>query len=329
MVWDMTHMRLIYLPNSLSCFQPTDGQVRRFEALCADGVPAHLCRTEEEFLAMLPEASAVFVWRFRQEWFGRAPKLRHLCTPAAGRDYFRVSPPPEVTVHYGTFHGAIMAEAALGAVLACSHGLLPFANAMRQDGYGIVWPRQEMVPHARRLSGQTVVVLGFGHIGRAFGALVKPLGAVVVGVRRSPAPDPAAADRVVGADELDAVLPSADHLVCFLPSGPETTNLLDARRIALLKPSAFLYNFGRGNLVDEAALAAALRQNALGGAVLDVFQEEPLPADSPLRAAPNCFLYPHASAFSPDYLDLCFEEAAAMVRGRAATPAEAVPEPGE
>ena len=98
------------------------------------------------------------------------------------------------------------------------------------------------------------------------------------------------------------------NLLCFLPSGPETDRLLDARRLALLNPSAFLCNFGRGNLVDETALAAALRAGRLGGALLDVFAEEPLPADSPLRSAPRCWLLPHASAFAPDYLDLYFEE---------------------
>ena len=310
----MKSLRLVYLPNTIDCFRATPDQVRRFGQLCDDGSDVRFCGSEEEFLSLLPGAHAVFVWSFRQEWFDLAPNLRHVCTPAAGRDYFRVVPPTGTTMHYGTFHGAIMAETALGAVLACTHGLLPFAAAMRRDGESAGWPRRDFMAHARRLAGQSVVVLGFGHIGRAFGALAKPFGARVTGVRRSPAPDPAAADRVVGIADLDSVLPAADHVVCFLPSGPETTNLLDASRLARLKSGAFLYNFGRGNLIDEAALADALRRGALAGAVLDVFQEEPLPADSPLRSAPNCFLYPHGSAFSPDYLDLYFESAAAAIR---------------
>ena len=310
----MSTLRLVYLDHEMDVFRPTEAQVRRFADLCGDGADVRRCETEAEFLSLLPEASAVFVWTFRQEWFARAPKLRHLCTPAAGRDYFRVVPPPQVAMHYGTFHGAIMAETALGALLACSHGLLPFASAMRRDGGGETWPRREIMLRSRRLAGQTVAILGFGRIGRAFGALVKPFGATVIGVRRSPAPDPEAADRVLPASEIDEILPLADHLASFLPSGPETEKLLGARRLAMMKPGAFLYNFGRGNLLDEEALAAALRRNALAGAVLDVFREEPLPADSPLRDAPNCFLYPHASAFAPDYLDLYFAKAAAEIR---------------
>lgn len=297
-------MILVYLQNPTPCFQPTDEQVRRFAERLGPGEEVRTCRSESEFTSLLPEATAVFVWTFRQEWFALAPKLRHLATPAAGRDYFHITPPPEVTLHYGSFHGAIMAETALGAVLDCAHGLLPHAAAMKEPA-AAAWPRPDFIPGARRIAGSTVLILGYGAIGRTFGALVKPFGVTVIGLRRHPAPD-ASADRVVGPDELDKVLPLADHVVCFLPSGPETTHLLDARRIALLKPTAFLYNFGRGNLIDEWSLAKALHAHKFAGAVLDVFETEPLPVDSPLRTAPNAFLYPHASAFSPDYLDLYF-----------------------
>ena len=103
-------MILVFLQNAIPCFQATDEQVRRFEEALppfAD-LPVRLCRTEDEFTALLPQATAVFVWTFRQEWFAIAPRLRHVCTPAAGRDYFTVEPPECVTMHYGSFHGAIM-----------------------------------------------------------------------------------------------------------------------------------------------------------------------------------------------------------------------------
>jgi phosphoglycerate dehydrogenase-like enzyme len=313
-------MILIYLQSDIPCFQPTDEQVRRFDALlpeCADR-PVRACRTEAEFVSLLPEATAVFVWTFRQDWFALAPRLRHLCTPAAGRDYFKVTPPPEVTMHYGSFHGAIMGETALGCLLAWCHGLLPFAGTMKADG-GSPWPRLEMARHGRRLAGSSVTILGYGHIGRIFARMLVPFGAKVTGVTRTPHPELADEAAALGvalatADRLDALLPATDHLVCFLPSGAATTNLLDARRLALLRRGAALYNFGRGNLIDEAALAEALARGRLGAAVLDVFKVEPLPADSPLRRAPNCWLYPHASAFAPDYLDLYFAKCAEAIR---------------
>lgn len=304
-------MRLVFLQNAIPCFQPTDEQVRRFAERVDGSGKVVLCRSEAEFLRLLPEARAVFIWRFRQEWFALAPKLRHICSPSAGRDLFKVTPPPGVTLHYGTFHGAIMAETALGAILSCSHGLLQFAGAMTSNG--AAWPNAEIVRGNRRVHGSTVAILGFGAIGRTLGKMARQIGAKVIGIRRSAAPDPEAADSVVPVDRLDEVLPLADHLVCFLPSDTGTTGMLDARRIALLKPTAFIYNFGRGNSIDEDALAAALRERRVAGAVLDVFRNEPLPADSPLRSAPNAFLYPHSSAFSPDYLDLYFEKAAEAI----------------
>ena len=313
-------MILIHLQSDIPCFQPTDEQVRRFDAIlpdCADR-PVRACRSEAEFVSLLPEATAVFVWTFRQEWFALAPRLRHLCTPAAGRDYFRVTPPPEVTMHYGSFHGAIMGETALAAMLAYCHGLLPYSTAMRADG-GADWPRIEMARHGRRLGGSSVTILGYGNIGRHLGRMLAPFGAKVTGVTRGAHPELADDAAKLGitldtADHLDDILPTTDHLVCFLPSGDATTNLLNARRLALLKPTSVIYNFGRGNLIDEETLAEALAAGRLAGAVLDVFQTEPLPANSPLRSAPNCWLYPHASAFAPDYLDLYFAKCADAMR---------------
>lgn len=313
-------MTLIFLQSEIPCFQITDAQAHRFEASLPGGAwrPVRVCRSEAEFTALLPEAVAVFVWTFRQEWFALAPRLRHVCTPAAGRDYFKVVPPPGVALHYGSFHGAIMGETAVACVLAWCHGILPFAGAMRGEG-GETWPRKTMAIHGRRLAGSTVTILGYGNIGQAFARMLSPFGTRVIGITRTERPErtaQAAADGVETAtiDRLDELLKVTDHLVCFLPSGPDTTNLLDDRRLGILRKGAVVYNFGRGNLIDEAALAMALSSGHLGGAILDVFQTEPLPVESPLRRAPNCWLYPHASAFAPDYLDLYFEKFAAELQ---------------
>lgn len=303
-------MILIFLPSELSCFNATTADLEFLrEKLPAEKQDTlHLSTTEEDFLANLPKAKTVIVWRFIQEWFDLAPHLRHIYTPAAGRDYFKVVPPPTVTMHYGNFHGTIMGETALACILAVTHGILPFATTMTNGTNP--WPRQE-ITSSKRIALSTVAILGFGNIGQAFAKMLMPFGAKIIGITRTTHPELATkfpTVKLATIDELDSVLPEIDHLVCILPSGKETTDLIDANRIALMKDTAYIYNFGRGNLIDEDALVKALHNKKLGGAILDVFKTEPLPKDSQLRKAPNCYLYPHSSAFSPDYLKLYFEK---------------------
>ena len=313
----------VFLESPVAAFRPADPSFARFAAALRPlGASASLARSEEAFLHLLPAATHALVWTFRQEWFSLAPRLRAVCTPAAGRDYFSVVPPPGVSLSYGSFHGAILGETAAAAVLSLSHCILQGASLMKNPPAGghaaEVWPRPFYDARARRLAGSTVSIVGFGAIGRAAGRFLKPFGPRVLGVSRSAHPAPewfGPGDESLGADALDRAVAAADFILAFLPSGAGTDGVFDARRLALAKPSAYFLDYGRGNCVDEAALAAALREGRLAGAVLDVFREEPLPAESPLRGAPNCWLYPHSSAFSPDYLDLFFDEFVDRLRG--------------
>ncbi len=148
---------------------------------------------------------------------------------------------------------------------------------------------------ARSIRGANVLVIGLGDIGGAFARMCRALGAAVTGIRRTPAPDPETADRVFGLDQLDALLPSADVVVCALPETPQTRGLLNKARLALLKPDAYLVNAGRGSLIDEAALLETLNEGRLAGVALDVLCTEPLPADSPLWHAPRILITPHVA----------------------------------
>jgi len=266
-----------------------------------------VCRDEREFLAVLPQAELAIVWHFHQEWFAAAPRLRWLVTPAAGKDFFKITPPPGLGQFYGAFQGRLMGESALAMILGACRGVVLTALHQATDP----WPRDLLSPRMRLLRGAHLVILGFGHIGEHVARLAQPFGCRITGVRRSVVAPPAwfgPRDRVATMAELDAILPEADHLMIILPSGAATDNLMDARRLALLPASAWLYNLGRGNCLDETALAAALTAGRLRGACLDVFQREPLPADSPLRQAPNVLLMPHASAFAPEYIDCFIDE---------------------
>jgi D-2-hydroxyacid dehydrogenase (NADP+) len=271
-------------------------------------LPAHELSnvaSDAALLAALPLADAAVVWRFHAEWYARAPRLRHLFTPSAGREPFEPDPSGRVTLHFGHFHGALMAESLVGMVLFMNRrlGVAVAAQAERR------WDR---TPYSscRRLHGQVALIIGFGAIGQHCGRLLSALGVVVHGLRRrGAAPSPAAARLFSAEQRLEAVA-LADHVVCVLPGDTGTDHFLDAVAFAAMKPSAVVYNLGRGNAIDPDALTAALHAGRIAGAFLDVQPDEPLPASSPLWAAPHLYLTPHASAISRDYLDLYFDELA-------------------
>ncbi len=146
------------------------------------------------------------------------------------------------------------------------------------------------------LEGATVVVLGLGDIGGAFAAKCKALGAYVIGVRRADAKKPDYADELVLTRDIDAVLPRADVVGMALPDTPETSGMLDARRIAMLKEGAIVVNVGRGSAIDQDALADAIEKRGIRAA-LDVTVPEPLPPESRLWGLENCLVTPHISGF--------------------------------
>jgi phosphoglycerate dehydrogenase-like enzyme len=168
--------------------------------------------------------------------------------------------------------------------------------------------------------GKTAVIVGLGDLGAAAARAAKKLGLTVIGVRRS-ARGNRHADRVVLHKQLDRVLPLADFVVLAVPLTAETRGLLNARRLDLLRPSAGVINIGRAQLADYAALEHRLRRGTLGGAVLDVVEPEPLPADSSLWTTPHLIITPHISCDDGEHyidlsLDLWFENLARFVSGR-------------
>lgn len=273
------------------------------------------CTSRQDFLDALPEAEVVCSWLMKQEWVELAPRLRRIISPAAGREHQPAQLPAGVTIESCTFHGKIMAETAVAMMLCHARGLL---RSDRMQKGGLAWPRAELDPHLRVLRGSHVVIVGFGHVGGHVGRLAAACGARISGLRRTPGPPPeyfTPADRVLPVSELDAVLPEADHLVLCLPGGPATDRVLDARRLALLPAHSGIYNLGRGNALDEQALRELLRGRPETEAYLDVFAEEPLPEDSPLRGLPNCLILPHVSANAPEFMDLFVDELIARLSG--------------
>lgn len=160
------------------------------------------------------------------------------------------------------------------------------------------WPRTELA-QGLEVAGKTLGLIGFGSIGRLTAQLARGLGMQVIA--HDPciaADDPTWHETGVACRELDALLAESDVVSLHVPLLESTRNLIDAARLARMKRGAILINTARGEVLDEVALAAALRTGHLGGAVLDVFHEEPLPAANAFDGAPNLVLTPHIAGLT-------------------------------
>lgn len=151
----------------------------------------------------------------------------------------------------------------------------------------------------RAATDRPVTILGQGELGQAAAHALAALGFRVTGWSRTPRPDPALARCLHGAENLGAALQGAEIIVTLLPLTPQTENILNARTLALPAPGAVVINPGRGALIDEAALLAALDAGRIGHATLDVFRREPLPADHPFWHHPRVTVTPHVAASTP------------------------------
>eukprot|EP00746_Dinoflagellata_sp_MGD_P027267 gnl/MRDRNA2_/MRDRNA2_164315_c0_seq1.p1 gnl/MRDRNA2_/MRDRNA2_164315_c0~~gnl/MRDRNA2_/MRDRNA2_164315_c0_seq1.p1 ORF type:complete len:362 (-),score=53.17 gnl/MRDRNA2_/MRDRNA2_164315_c0_seq1:37-1122(-) len=188
-----------------------------------------------------------------------------------------------------------VATSTVAAILSLNRGL----HFWLQDQHHRKWGNREKLPLRRDLPGQKVLIFGFGAIGEQIGRMCKGLGLKVVAVKRS-APEAGvigvSADDVVSPDNLKSILPTVDFVVVSSPLTEETRGTFDRGAFALMKPTAFFLNVGRGPVADEAALLECLQQNKIAGAYLDVFEKEPLPSSSPFWDLPNVILSPHDSA---------------------------------
>lgn len=154
------------------------------------------------------------------------------------------------------------------------------------------WPMNTLRASSHLLNDQTVLLLGFGAIAQRLVELLRPLQMNVMAVRRKVSGTEPIQVRDIS--EVDKLLPLADHLVNILPANDQTSNFLDARRLASLKRGAIVYNIGRGSTLDQDALRSELISGRVAAAYLDVTKPEPLPPDHPLWTTPNCFITPHS-----------------------------------
>lgn len=189
----------------------------------------------------------------------------------------------------GGIHSVPLAEFAVTGALYFTKGV-PELRGRQAKRH---WERYT----TRQLAGQRALVVGLGGMGRQVVATFAALGVTVTGLGRDGGSyDVPGLSRLIHRDELDAALPDADILVLCCPLTPETEGLIGRAQLACLPPHAVLVNIARGPVVDEDALADALANGRLGGACLDVFSQEPLPADSPLWGMDNVLISPHSAS---------------------------------
>jgi phosphoglycerate dehydrogenase-like enzyme len=247
--------------------KPSAEQLARTEALMAGGVPAGLLPT--------------------------MPRLRWAQAMSAGVEQWLALPdlPAALTLTCarGT-HTESMPENIVGALF---HVAKPYHTAVENQ-------KQRTWVHtvAQPLTGKTLGILGLGAIGQEVARIVSALNMRVIGTKRRPAPTPNVAE-VLPPEHTDEVLAQADFVLLLLPATQETDNFIDAKRLSKMKRTAWLLNFGRGHIIKDDDLIAAVKHKQIAGALLDVFRQEPLPAEHPFWTTDGIIVLPHIGGPHP------------------------------
>ena len=254
----------------------------------------------------LRDAEVLFTISLRPEQFAVAGNLRwvHAPTAAVHQLLFREIVDSDVILTNSTeVHGPVVAEHVIALIFALAKKI-PQAVSLQQRrtwGKELLWNEE---PHPREIAGATLGLVGVGGIGREVAKKADALGMRVLAVREHPEKgSPEGVSEVFSPADLDKVLGQSDYVVVAAPLLPATQGLINAARLAVMKPDAYLINVGRGPQVDDEALAEALRNRRIAGAALDVFDKEPLPADSPLWGIENLLITPHTAGLTEKLWD--------------------------
>ena len=279
--------------------------VRQHTAAAADEIPAELWRETHVLYtgSAFPDRTL-------------APRLRWVQLDTSGVDHVRQSPLWETDTEITTLNGVApsnMAEFAVMMMLAFGHRLRLMVDLQRERSWPTFEERWDWFMPSE-LRGATVGIVGYGSIGRQIGQIAHAFGMRVLAMRRSGQTArqtyriPTLADgadsepdTVYGPEGLGEMLPECDYVVLIVPYTAESHHMIDEAALRAMRPSAVLVNIARGGVVEEGALIRALEEGWIAGAALDVFEEEPLPADNPLWAMRNVIISPHVAGFTPHY----------------------------
>ncbi len=260
-----------------------------------------IARNFEDCAAKIPDADILFAFgaQIRQrDILATAPRLQWVAAMGTGLDGIVDQPglraDVTVTATRG-IHGQTLGEMGLMLMLALARDFPRSVLAQTRRDWSDRRP-------AQLLRGKTIGILGVGAIAETFAPLCKALGMHVIGFTRTTRPIPGF-DRMVTRDALVATAPLLDFLFLLIPATPQTTGIVNREVLAAMKPTAFVVNLARGQVVDEPALIEALTERRIGGAALDTFVNEPLPPDSPLWSTPNTIVTPHVAGYYDEYTE--------------------------
>jgi phosphoglycerate dehydrogenase-like enzyme len=271
-----------------------------------------------------PQAAAAADILISNHWraeYPAAPRVRLVQSVATGVELFDLAALPKGAAVCNSFgHETAIAEYVIMTWLALHHRLFEIAGEFRERGSWRTSWVESGAPHGE-VRGSTLGIVGYGRVGREVARRAAPFGARILAANRSPREPEPGVERVYPLAELDRMLPECDTVAVCTALGPETTGLIDARRLALIKPTAFLINIARGQVIDEDPLYAALRDGKLGGAALDVWWQYPTAAEPNRRGShhrfhelPNVIVTPHNSGWTGGMVRRRWDEIADNIR---------------
>ncbi len=290
---------------SILVYHPAPGEALAYAERIAQPRPLFTVAagaTAAEAAAHVVDAEILYAWNFPRELLPKATRLRWVQNMGAGVERFLVPelPPRVKLTRVAGIFGPWMAEYVLGWCLWSTQRAELFRARQRE--------RRWLATDPLRLHGSTLCMVGLGDIGRTIARAARVFGMHVTGVSQR-GRKVAEVERVYRTRDLRKAIAAADFVVLTVPLTPATHHLVSAAELAAMKPSAWLLNIARGPIVNEAALVDALAAKRIGGAVLDVFDEEPLPAAHPLWALDNVVITPHISGPStPDEIAPIFND---------------------
>lgn len=250
----------------------------------------------------LAEADVLLAPRFPVEIFDKARRLRWFQCSNAGVDSIlpiRDRVGDLIVTNARGMHGEIIADFVMAGMTMMHWGFRQFMREQSRKE----WHPREIAPLAERTLG----IVGLGSIGAAIARRGKSVGMTVVGSKRDVTEPVACVDRLFAPNALAELLQLSDFVILAVPHIPETTRLIGCEQLRLMRSTAFLVNIARGSVVAENELIEALRAGTIAGALLDVFEREPLPADSALWTMPNVIVTPHIAGNPTDYSIRLFE----------------------